>query len=421
MGASAREVETGQSESDFRKHKFASARLPLTIISCLAIAAVAFSYNYQLLRASVILDHHYEKPIVLRAYERVLGYKVEVSDFKIPDTRQPIAMRVYTPVGKRNPPPMVLVHGLVAEGNQHIYMNQVAEHLAKVGFLVALPTLPAESRFEMRPSDLAVITDSVRWTAQHTGQKVTLVGNSFSGGLIVPAAADPSIAGDVKLIFCNSGYYNLDSIGRYFIHDRVLDPNGTPYQGDPPGPLLIAAEYLDELVPKEDVPDLAAAIDGYHRNDGFELPTSDPVMARLSPREREEFHQIKTADSPEFQRLYLQVLDRHHNEIAAISPSSVLKDLNIPLYVLHSSADPVFPVGEVEWIRKATEGNPDVHILVSPWLLHVAVGSPATAWQKFQVINFCAKMLQQAAKVQWLESAPARQSRQGKTKLQPAG
>ncbi|HEX3572194.1 MAG TPA: alpha/beta hydrolase [Acidobacteriaceae bacterium] len=417
MGLPASEVEAGQSESDLRTHKFARARLLLIIVSCVAIGAVAFSYNYQLLRASVILDHHYEKPIVLRTYERLLGYKVEVSDFNIPGARGPIAMRIYSPIGKRNPPPMVLVHGLVAAGNRHLYMNQVAEHLAKVGFLVALPTLPAESHFEMRPSDVTVITDSIRWTAQHTGQKVTLVGNSFSGGLIVPAAAQPAVAGEVKLIFCNSGYYNLDSIGRYFIHDPVLDPDGKPYQGDPPGPLLIAAEYLDELVPKEDIPDLAAAIDGYHRNDGFELPPSDPVMARLTPREREEFHQIKTADSPEFQRLYLRVLDRHRSEIAAISPSSVLKDLKIPLYVLHSSADPVFPLGEVAWIRKSTEGNSDVHILVSPWLLHVAVGSPATPWQKFQVIDFCAKMLQQAAEVHWLDSTPAPQNQPGKTKL----
>jgi pimeloyl-ACP methyl ester carboxylesterase len=371
--------------------------LRLTLVACAAALLVAAAnYNSQLLRASIILDHHYEKPILLRTYERLLGYTVTREDFTIAGSAGPIQMRMYTPVGRRNPPPMVLIHGLIPTGNQHPYMNEVAEHLARVGFLVTLPTLPGETHFEMRPSDVIVIADAVRWTAQKTQQQVTLAGNSFSGGLIIPAAAQSSIAGDVKLIFCNSGYYDLDKIGRYYIRDLVLGPDGRPYEGEPAGPLIIAAEYLNELVPTGDIPDLSAAIDGFHRNDGYELPPSDPVMARLTPREREEFRQIERASSPEFKVRYRAVLERHRAEIAAISPSSVLSKMNIPLYVLHSSADPVFPLGEVDWIRAVTGGNQNVHILVSPWLQHVAVGNPATAWQKFQVVRFCAGMLHEA-------------------------
>ena len=129
-------------------------------------------------------------------------------------------------------------------------------------------------------------------------------------------------------------------------------------------------------------------------------------MRHLTPRERAEFRQIKTAEDQKFKELYRQVLEKHRKEIAAISPSSVLKDLKTPLYVLHSTSDPVFPLGEVEWIRKATEGNPNVHILVSPWVLHVNVGMPATPWQKFLVIRFCSQMLREAAQVKWVEKSP---------------
>ena len=381
----------------------------LIAVSLLAITVMALCYNYQLLRASVILAHNYERPAVLRMYESLVGYKVEMSDFTINGANGPIQMRMYRPL-KRNPAPMVLVHGLVASGNRHEYMNYVAQHLAKVGFLVIMPTLPGESHFEMLPSDLTVIADAVHWTAQYSGQKVSLVGNSFSGGLIIPAAVQPEAVGRVKVIFCNSGYYNLDSIGRYFIRDKVLDPDGRPYKGEPPGPMVIAAEYLGELVPKGDLADLTAAVQGYNANDGFELPASNPVMARLTPREREEFQHIMAADDPEFKARYRGVLERHKDEIAAISPSSVLPNLHIPLYVLHSSIDPVFPVGEVTWIQKATRGNPNVHVLVSPWVLHVKVGFPASPWQKFLVIQFCAKMLQEAAEVKPLQQIPRQSS-----------
>jgi len=410
MGSISGKIEAAPAEHVRRSHhsKLSSknVRRLLAVAFPVLLMAMALKFNYQLLRASVILAHNYEKPIVLRTYERLLNYRVEFTEFTIDGTNGPIAMRMYVPVNKRNPPPMVLVHGLVSVGNRHVYMNDIAQHLAKVGFLVTLPTLPAESHFEMRQSDVTVITDTIRWTAQKTGQQVALVGNSFSGGLIIPAAAQPSVAGKVKVIFCNSGYYNLDSIGRYFIRDRVLDPYGRPYEGDPPGPLVIAAEYLDELVPAEDVDDLNAAIAGYHANNGFDLPPDSQVMRHLTPRERAEFRQIKTAEDQKFKELYRQVLEKHRKEIAAISPSSVLKDLKTPLYVLHSTSDPVFPLGEVEWIRKATEGNPNVHILVSPWVLHVNVGMPATPWQKFLVIRFCSQMLREAAQVKWVEKSP---------------
>ena len=56
-------------------------------------------------------------------------------------------------------------------------------------------------------------------------------------------------------------------------------------------------------------------------------------------------------------------------------------------------------------MRKATAGNPNVHILVSPWVQHVKVGLPASAMEKYRVIRFCAEMLKEASKVKWLKEA----------------
>jgi pimeloyl-ACP methyl ester carboxylesterase len=291
---------------------------------------------------------------------------------------------------------MVLVHGLVALGNRHEYLNQVAEHLARIGFLVVLPNLPAETQFEMRTSDLDVLSDTVHWVALYTNQQVTLVGNSFSAGLIIPAAARPSVAGEVKLIFCNSGYYNLDTIGHYFIRDPVFDPSGKPYRGDPPTPLEIAVPYLDELLPAKDVSNVRFAIATFNENDDAELPPNNPAMLRLSPRQKQEFESLKNANTMEARNSYRGILQRHRSDIAALSPSSVLKGLRIPMYILHGEEDPIFPEGEVEWMRKDTAGYPEVHILTSPWVAHVKVGLPTTLWQKFRVIDFCEAMLQKA-------------------------
>src|SRR5947208_1080937 len=105
-----------------------------------------------------------------------------------------------------------MIHGLVPFGNRDGYLDAVANNLAEMGYLVILPNVPAETQYEMQTSDLAVIGDTIRWAAQKTGQKVSVIGASFGAGLATTAALQPSVVAYVKLIFSLSGYYNLDTI-----------------------------------------------------------------------------------------------------------------------------------------------------------------------------------------------------------------
>jgi pimeloyl-ACP methyl ester carboxylesterase len=256
-----------------------------------------------------------------------------------------------------------------------------------------LPNLPAETHFEMRTADLRVIADTIRWTSETTGEKVSVLGASFGGGLAVAAALQPSVAQDVKLIFSLSGYYNLHSIARFYIHDQVYDPNGHPYSGEPPGPLLILAQYLDELVPPNELKRLEAEMIVLKRNQGFQFTDRDPSVADLTQTERHDLNQLQTVDTPEIHQRYMDILERHREDIAAMSPSGVVKGLNVPLYVLHGQDDRVLPEGDIEWMRKVLQGNPNAHILVTPWIGHAVIGQPATVRQKLDVARFGAEIL----------------------------
>lgn len=330
-------------------------------------------------------------------FDRIFGSRTTVTDLTIPGTLGPIQMRVYTPIGIKNPPPLVLIHGFVLRGNRDDHTNQVAARLASMGFLVTLPTVPGESRFEMRSTDLPVIRDAIRWTASTTHQRVALFGVSFGGGLVIPAAAPPDIGKDVKLIFCMSGYNNLDSIGHYYIHDRVLDPDGKAYLGTPPppGPLMIVSPYLKEMLPPQQAELLEPVIERSIAGDSLQ-------DLQLSPMATKEIEELQKANTPQIRDLYRAILVNHHAEIASISPASVLRNFNIPLFVLHGSNDPILPEGEIEWMRREVAGNQNAHFLVSPWVSHARVGERTSKWQKLRVLAFSANMLWHASHREYL-------------------
>jgi pimeloyl-ACP methyl ester carboxylesterase len=362
-------------------------------LAALLVLSLAAGYAFRMLRAVSVFAFLQRKPRPLRIYDRFFGYQAVFADTSIPGSAGPIEVRIYKPSGKSHCIPILLVHGLVPYGNRDGYLDAVANNLAEIGYMVVLPNLPAETHYEMRTSDVTIIADAIRWTAHNTGQKVSVLGVSFGGGLAIPAALQPSVSGDVKLIFTLSSYYNLESIARYYLHDPVYDPGGHLYPGEPPGPLLILSPYLSELVPPHDLKPLQHALEVLKRNRGRHLTDQDPSVSLLSAAERRELSDLEAVDTPDVRRHYMDILVRHHADFVALSPSSVINRLNVPLYVLHGENDTVFPEGEIEWMRKDLAGNRNAHILVTPWIGHALIGQPSTLGQKLAVAKFGADLM----------------------------
>ncbi len=358
------------------KPRYALAGIIVALSLCLAS-------TFRLLRTSYAHGFRNAKARPLRIYDRYFGYHSAMTDIVIPGALGPVQLRVYTPIGDTHPLPIVMVHGFAPNGNKDGYLNLVANRLSQMGYVVVLPYVPAEAHYEMRATDLTVIGDAIRWSAHSTGEKVSVFGISFGAGLIIPAAVQPSVTGDV---------------GRYYLHDRVYDPNGKPYVGNPPGPLLIVSQYLGELVSPKDIPAMRRELDILNSNFDRTVGDNSTKETRTNPRDRKKLNELQTADTPQMHQLYLDILTRHHAEMEAISPISVLHNINVPLYILHGQDDPVFPEGEVEWMRKELAGNRNAHILVSPWIAHAFVGQPATQGERLRVINFGAQLLYEASR-----------------------
>ena len=214
----------------------------------LALFGFALFCSFHLLRAAFVLYTYAGRPgpAPVRAYVALFAHPTEQREFTLPGRGAPISMRVFRPTDRQRPEPIVLIHGFTATGNHDEHLVFLASCLARAGFLVSVPTLPAETESHMRLSDMRVIQDVVRWTAETTGQRVAVFGISFGGGLVIPAVAAASAKNDVKMIFVFSAYNDLQRIGQYYMNEKALDPEGHAYGGHGPniGRVLVFSEYL---------------------------------------------------------------------------------------------------------------------------------------------------------------------------------
>ena len=134
-------------------------------------------------------------------------------------------------------------------------LNAFAQRLSQSGLKVVMPDIKSEKMLRIDRAAVGDVDDAIRWSAISSGQKVSVFGISFSGGLVVSAAANPDFADYVKTTLCISGYNSIARVGLFYLREDVRRPDSQRYSETPaPNALtLIALQYLDELVPREDI------------------------------------------------------------------------------------------------------------------------------------------------------------------------
>ena len=334
-------------------------------------------------------------PLIVHAYMKFFRHSIAESDFSVPGRNGPVPVRMIFPRDDANAPIVVLVHGLAPEGYRDGLLSVLADRLARIGLRVVVPNLSSEEHRLMRPADLDEIGAAVRWSAAASGQRVSLFGISFGGGLVIATADIPQYANLIKLVFSDAGYNSIERLGRYYIGERVDTPDGRPYPELPPGsgPLLMAFQHLDEMVPAPDVLALDKLILSQALNHSGGPASPADV---LTPAQNRLYDDLRTVHSPAMREKYHRLLERHRNEMAAISPHGHMRGLRAPLYILHGAADNSIPAGETLWTATEAPSTARVHILLTPWVAHAVLSGRVSWREKLRVGNFVSEVLNAA-------------------------
>lgn len=213
--------------------------------------------------------------------------------------------------------PLVLVHGFSPDGKDDPRVREAAALLARVGFDVAVPTIPGLTRGRLGLDDV----EPVVATLAARVEPAVVVGVSVGAGPALLAAADPRVRDRVRAVLSLGGYasatevvrfwltgaYGYDGVSgraehdpalvRMFVRanaDRLDPPSRALLEGGDPagaarllaGPPVELQRYLDSLSPIRVARDIRARLVLVHGRRDRAVPYTESLRLAAARPER---------------------------------------------------------------------------------------------------------------------------------------
>jgi pimeloyl-ACP methyl ester carboxylesterase len=286
----------------------------------------------------------------------------------IPSYDGVVSARLYTPVNLPGAPGLVLVPGIHYLGMNEPRLMAFARSLAACGLRVLTPELPDSRDYQINPSDVQAIGDSVQWLQNATGKPVGVMGLSFSGGLSLMAAAEPPYSNDVSFVFAIGAHDDLYRVATFYVTGADPLPDGNIERDTPNnyGPWILEYEHLEDFT----LPADTVAIQSVFRGRLYNNPTLEKQLAaKLTPSQKIEYARI--LDIPHQIWPLSASNKKHAAEMADVSPHGHLAGLHVPVYLLHGRGDNLIPFAEAEWLAQDLPHGTLAELLVSPLIVHV--------------------------------------------------
>ena len=301
--------------------------------------------------------------------------------------------RLYIPAGIKNPPAMVVLHGVHYLGIEEPRLVNFARALSTHGILVMTPELADLADYHVEPTAIDVIGASARDLKARTGaDSVAVLGLSFAGGLALVAAADPRYENDISVVASIGGHDSLPRVLRFFASNTIERPDGTKVQmaAHEYGVLVVAYSHPQEFFSAEDA-ELAheALKQQLHDN----MPGAKEIASKLSPGGRARMELLLAHKTDSLSADLLRGLARHEHEAEAVSPSGKLGHIKADVFLAHGAGDNVIPPSELLWVEREVPADKLKVALVSPAISHVELGGEPTFSDRWQLVHFMEEFL----------------------------
>jgi dienelactone hydrolase len=305
----------------------------------------------------------------------------------------PVRGRLYIPVGVKNPPAMVVLHGVHHLGIEEPRLMNFSRALSTHGILVMTPEMADLADYHVEPTAIDVIGASARDLKSRTGaDSVAVLGLSFAGGLALVAAADPRYENDISIVASIGGHDSLPRVLRFYATNSIDRPDGSKLQmsAHEYGVLVVAYAHPQEFFSAQDT-ELAhdALREQLHDN----MPQAQAIAARLSPAGRARMELLLAHKTDSLSADLIQGLARHTAEAESVSPAGKLAHIKADVYLAHGAGDNVIPPTELLWAEREVPANKLKIALVSPAISHVELGGEPTFADRWHLVHFMEEFL----------------------------
>lgn len=305
--------------------------------------------------------------------------------------------RIYKPSEVSNPGGMVLLCGIHRLMIDEPRLVHFARALAGAGIEIMTPELKDLADYHVVPHSIDVIGLSAGVLKERLGSpKVGVMGLSFAGGLALLAATRPEYKDNIGFIVTVGSHDDLGRVSRFFATNTIERPDGStsPFQAHEYGALILAYAHLEDFFSEHDVPIAREAI----RLWLWESPDSMKKIDQLTPEGRTEL-ELLLHHRDQLRAQFLQTIEKHSEEMRIVSPHGQIEHLAVPVLLLHATGDTVIPASETSWLKQDVPTQDLQAALISPALIHVSMEESVPLSQKWALVDFMAKVVDNADKM----------------------
>lgn len=361
----------------------------------MALSLVSFFWSSSLLHyraLAVLLRIVYpEKPPWIA---RVGTYTLEEEQIELRLDTGAFRAKLYTPLESRNPPGLVLVHGIHKLGMNEPRSRSFARALASVGVSVLAPEIPELTDYRVEPSTINAISSFAAYLARATGRKATgVVGISFAGGLALIAAADPALQKPIAFVLAVGAHHDLARVVRYYAGETVKGPDGRRYDipPHPYGARVLIYSYLDKLFTDQDRSVAREALRTYLHD---QHKRARSLANELSEKGRELMLRILDhGDKKTVHDILISLLSANRDRLERVSPRGKLANLKAQVFLIHGADDPIVPATETAWLAREIPSGLLRQSLISPVIRHAEIEQKPKVGEYFKLVHFVADLL----------------------------
>lgn len=301
--------------------------------------------------------------------------------------------RMYIPLDVGHPPGVVLLHGIHRAGIDEPRLINFGRTLARAGVQVMTPELTDLADYHVSPRTIDSIGQAAQaLSAQIHQAQVGVIGVSFAGGLALLAADRPEYAGTIGLVLAVGAHDDMTRVAHFFAANMIEKPDGSSvaFQAHEYGVLVLAYSHLEDFFSPRDVP---LARDALHAQ-LWEQPDAKQKADLMSSAGRQTFDTL-LHHRDLLQQTFFREIDRHRDEMQAVSPHNHIADVHTRVYLLHGTTDSIIPASETLWLAKEVPPAQLRAVLVSPAMnmIHVDGGHSVPIIEEWALVDFMASVL----------------------------
>ena len=383
---------------DSKGNRTTSARSKRRAVTLIIFAAVFLIFlllarpGFRYLRAAGLLLR-IENPEHAGRIGGLHTYPLEESLTEIRTPSGPIRARLYTPKGIANAPGIMIVHGVHHLGIDDPRLVAFARAMSAGGIQVLTPEILSLTDYRVDAHSIDLIGYAARDFSQSLHQKVGVLGISFGGGLSLLAASDPRYAPFIRFVLSIGAHDDLERVSQFFITNKIPRPDGTTLQmaAHEYGPLVLIYSHVEDFFLPADV---ASAHEALRLLLWEKVDESRKFAERLSPASCAKMELLYNRNIDPLAPEIGQVIAQHRSEMTSVSPHGHLRDLHVPVLLLHGAADNVIPPTELLWLEHDLPPSDLVASLTSPVLSHASLEGKPTLLDNLRLVHFMATMLE---------------------------